>query len=616
MLGFDAYNKTMFSAIVQQRIELFLAKRIVINLPLVIKAKVDNDTIFLSEFTKTLYPIFKNQLKEKNLYFHYALASIFIEDPDYNFIISNDQDTIQKAETTLEEYFNKIAKDVILQQNSSLVSPETEKKNLFSFLLSTTENHRFIPSFTPEGEKQIRKWTEVGADLLQIKESKRIPPVIAKALGDKAYQQSLDDALRFSQPISKINSPFYIEYFYRPADYAKVRNDLALQAIGVYSKEAKEAELSTLATLKYGGYLDARLSDYKNKLNRGVRLMFNIGATIQQDIEVDANTASTVYYHPIRPTKFTPLTGFTGFDKTFEEDAESLAVPFLAKYDIISGSNNDGSFLNGIVIKMAAVESSNRNKLKADKANRPDADEKLNQNNIFSLKNDLYLTCPSTENKKTGKGKSVYDVNKNYYSAYKDLYKNVNLEGIRANKNLISFEKEIITYFKNQDGEGATEEWINCYFPIIIAEYVDEDTEIGAFEVKLPAATGQMPDLLIESKNFEPLYKKMLEEEMGQIKFLNEYINKQETAKKLFGEDVVNIQNIVEANEKNIKIFESFQKENDAQEALFNSLPEVVQDILFPGGFKTPKPQFVKVGQFENDLDKTLFNLITFDEEK
>lgn len=614
MLGFDAYNKTMFSAIVQQRIELFLAKRIVINLPLVIKAKVDNNTAFLNEFTKTLYPIFKNQLKEKNLYFHYALASIFIEDPDYNFIISNDQGTIQKAETTLEEYFIKIAKDVILQQNSSLVNPETEKKNLFSFLLSTTENHRFIPSFTPEGEKEIRKWTGIGADLLQIKESKRIPPVIAKALGDKAYQQSLDDALRFSQPISKINSPFYIEYFYRPANYAKVRNDLALQAIGLYSKDAKEAELSTLATLKYGGYYDTRLSDYKNKLNRGVRLMFNIGAAIEQGTIVEGG--KTLKYYKTYPTKFAPLVGFEGFNKTSKEDPQSLAIPFLATAGLDGQGNPGPSFLNGLIVKMATVGDAAAKKLKADKANRPDANEKLNQNNIFSLKNDLYLTCPSTENKKTGTGKSVYDVNKNYYSAYKDLYKNVNLEGIRANKNLISFEKEIITYFKNQDGEGATEEWINCYFPIIIAEYVDEGTEIGAFEVKLPATAGQMPDLLIESKNFEPLYKKMIEEEMGQIKFLNEYINKQKTADELFGKDEVDIKKIVETNENNIKIFESFQKENDAQEALFNSLPKVVQDILFPGGFKAPKPQFVKVGQFENDLDKTLFNLITFDEEK
>lgn len=614
MLGFDAYNKTMFSAIVQQRIELFLAKRIVINLPLVVKAKVDNDTNFLSEFTKTLYPIFKNQLKEKNLYFHYALASIFIEDPDYNFIISNDQDTIQKAEKTLEEYFNKIAKDVILQQNSSLVNPETEKKNLFSFLLSTTENHRFIPSFTPEGEKEIRKWTGIGADLLQIKESKRIPPVIAKALGDKAYQQSLDDALRFSQPISKINSPFYIEYFYRPANYAEERKNLNLQAISLYS-DAYALKLSTLATLKYGGYYDTRLSDYKNKLNRGVRLMFNIGAAIEQNTEV-VEGGKTLKYYRTYPTKFAPLSGFEGFNKTSKEDPQSLAIPFLATAGLDDGQGNPGpSFLNGLIIKMATVgvKGLPPKKLKADKADRPDANQGLNEKNIFSLKNDLYLTCPSTENKKTGG--TVWDVNKNYYSAYKDLYENVNLEGIRANKNLISFEKEIITYF-NQDGEGATKEWINCYFPIIIAEYVDEDTEIGAFEVKLPATAGQTPDLLIESKNFEPLYKKMIEEEMGQIKFLNEYINKQETADELFGKDEVDIKNIVETNENNIKIFESFQKENDAQEALFNSLPEVVQDILFPGGFKAPKPQFVKVGQFENDLDKTLFNLITFDEEK
>lgn len=613
MLGFDAYNKTMFSAIVQQRIELFLAKRIVINLPLVVKAKVDNDKNFLKKFRETLYPIFKNQLKEKNLYFHYALASIFIEDPDYNFIISNDQDTIQKAETTLEEYFNKTVEDVILQQNSSLVSPETEKKNLFSFLLSTTENHRFIPSFTPEGEKEIRKWTGIGADLLQIKESKRIPPVIAKALGDKAYQQSLDGALRFSQPISKINSPFYIEYFYRPANYAttttEIYSSITYELVnGTYVPKAEPYEkLSTLATLKYGGYHDINLSGYRDKLNRGVRLMFNIGAAIKQGTIVEGG--KTLKYYRTYPTKFAPLVDFEGFNKTSKEDPQSLAIPFLATAGSDSQGNPGPSFLNGLIVKMATVgaEGLAPKKLKADKADRPDANQNLNQKNIFSLKNDLYLTCPSTENKKTGG--TVWDVNKNYYSAYKDLYKNVNLEGIRANKNLISFEKEIITYF-NQDGVEATEEWINCYFPIIIAEYVDEDTVFDS------DSAGQMPDLLIDSKNFEPLYKKMIEEEMGQIKFLNEYINKQETADNLFGEDVVDIKNIVETNENNIKIFESFQKENDAQEALFNSLPEVVQDILFPGGFKAPKPQFVKVGQFENDLDKTLFNLITFDEEK
>ena len=64
MLGFDAYNKTMFGAVVRQRIEVFLAKRIIINLPLVVKAKAENDKTFASIFGKPLFNIFTESGKE------------------------------------------------------------------------------------------------------------------------------------------------------------------------------------------------------------------------------------------------------------------------------------------------------------------------------------------------------------------------------------------------------------------------------------------------------------------------------------------------------------------------------------------------------------------------
>ena len=76
------------------------------------------------------------------------------------------------------------------------------------------------------------------------------------------------------------------------------------------------------------------------------------------------------------------------------------------------------------------------------------------------------------------------------------------------------------------------------------------------------------------------------------------------------------IEKIILSNEDRIKAFEKFEKENIEAEVFYNSLPEPVAKQLFPSGFITPKGALIQAGQSEKDLDNTLLNLITFDEEK
>ena len=629
MLGFDAYNKTMFGAVVRQRIEVFLAKRIIINLPLVVKAKAENDKTFASIFGKPLFNIFKEELEDKGLYFHYALAAIFIQDPDYNFIISEEQDTLQKAAKSLEQQFTRMIDELLFSSPSNLVPPDVNKQNLFSFLLADKENHRYILSYQDKTQldKELIKVDATGADLLKPFKSVSdlYPPSFARLLGDDFYKQNLERRFKNSDaPISHLSSPFYIEYFYRPANFSKERAKLVQDQVGIFKSDKK---LLHAESLKYAGKSDAVASLSKATKDsgmpvfnfvRGVRLVFNVSAAIEQTDSTA--TRSTITYYPLFPTKFAPL---SAIDKFQNKDEDSFPMPFLSKRDFKNSKefNVMDTFLDGIIAKMAAGPTTSKSpkkdplRLKADKANRPDADSSLNEKNLFSLKTPLYLTSPYPTNLITGdmfNGKKPYPVNKNYYNAFKDLFVKVNPINIRNNKELISFEKERLFYFTDKEGKFGDEDWINCYFPLILAEYVEE-TEVLVENY----INSQQFYSLGESAAFDPLYKKMIEEEMGQIKFLNQIIDKESLLKAVAAEQSIpDIEKIILSNEDRIKAFEKFEKENIEAEVFYNSLPEPVAKQLFPSGFITPKGALIQAGQSEKDLDNTLLNLITFDEEK
>ncbi len=108
MLGFDSYSKSIIGSIVEQRIRLFLTKRKIINIP-VFKTVSKSDSITIEQIGGKLFEFFK--FETGDLFYYYAFSSIFLNTPDYNFLINDDAESLKKAEDNLRAMFDKILQD-------------------------------------------------------------------------------------------------------------------------------------------------------------------------------------------------------------------------------------------------------------------------------------------------------------------------------------------------------------------------------------------------------------------------------------------------------------------------------------------------------------------------
>jgi len=594
MLGFDAYAKTTFGAILEQRIRVFFSKRFLINLPIILQLRLSGNDDDIKKLINVTFDSFKKQLKESGLYYHYAVSSILVDNPDYTFLISNEQETIQQAETSIFKIYSNVVNSMLGAYN-----PEQEvvkEDSLFS-TLSRKIYHRFTPSYSGD---------------LFVFDSDTTPifkaPNTIGLIGSSPEEKKQNEDLRFSNdgknvPISRIPSPLYIEYFWRllPADKQTVattgqefKNIIGSE--DKYEKDGK-APIENFLDLQTKFYY-ASISEKKKygdqigyKFSRGVRLMYNLTALIDEKDSTYGTTLGGVFFklHPLIPTKWLPFSEF----EEYKELGSNFPLPFLTDFEINNNGvdyNENGSFLQNAYLKMS--RSKNPVLMKANKRTRPDN---------AGLQNSLYFS----NNYGTTSGGKTFDVNQNFYWAYAALqnkngsYPNIDFFKMRSSKSLISFEKEKILNVSN----GKNEDWMNLYFPIVLAEQVSDEVA--------DKNNGPEP--------FNDLVEELLKSD--EVQFLKKIINYND-AKKLISvvdqsqnQTPDQLEKIIQINESNLKKLEKNETSQAEIENFYYSLPDAIRSLVFPNGIPYDKAVFFDVSGSEKSLDNLLLNLINFDEE-
>ena len=169
---------------------------------------------------------------------------------------------------------------------------------------------------------------------------------------------------------------------------------------------------------------------------------------------------------------------------------------------------------------------------------------------------------------------------------------------MKNSKSLISFELD--EYVDN----NITKQYLNGYFPIILAEQVSPDLV--------------EPNETVNIDKFNELVEKMLSDN-SQVKFLKSIYNYEEIKKRFLNTGnnplALNTQKFLENSEKNLEILNKNQISAKQQEEIYNSTPDIIKTLIFPDGLKYDKLPFFDTTETENSLDNLLLSLINFDEE-
>ena len=193
---------------------------------------------------------------------------------------------------------------------------------------------------------------------------------------------------------------------------------------------------------------------------------------------------------------------------------------------------------------------------------------------------------------------------------------------MRSSKSLISFEIESVKTEETPalaaipiDADpkkpfiGKLTEYLNLYFPIILAEELSEDA-VEAHSTTID----QIPA-------FQKLVENLLSDNNKQVKYLRSTMKYDGdngikgflTVKKTDSTDL--LKDIISKNEKNLEEMMKNEQSAKKEEAIYNSIPEPARSNLFPDGPVYKKLVFFDTTEIENSLDNLLLNLINFDEE-
>ena len=160
------------------------------------------------------------------------------------------------------------------------------------------------------------------------------------------------------------------------------------------------------------------------KFQRGVRLMYNLTAFIEEETKKDEEAKTykvklkkkNYTFTTLRPKQWLPMYGIDNYKDVPNGNAHPFPLPFLTNYIDKDTANFKGtgfkqgpqSFLQNAYLKM--VDSINPGEMKARIRNRKDPAN-------ITLKNDLYFTNDYS----TTSGGETFDVNENFYWAYSGL---------------------------------------------------------------------------------------------------------------------------------------------------------------------------------------------------
>jgi len=610
MLGFDAYTKSNFGAILEQRIRIFFSKRYLINYPVTLQIKSSNNEVEINNLVNTTFDTFKKELEKENLYYHYAVSSLLLDNPDYDFLTNNEQDTIELADESIKKIYSDTVKDILGSYNADITLSETNK--LFSFLKSPTY-HRLIPSYSDlqedllDFERKIPNGNKINNTI------EFIAPGSQAFSGLSSKEKAENEELRFKDqgrnvPISKIPSPFYIEYFWRMTPNQESVGPDPFSNEKKFGQEYGDA-IKTFKELRQKYYYagEAEKDKYnKYEFQRGVRLMYNLTAFIKEtDKTYKVKLKDKTYtFRTLEPKEWLPMHGLDNYENVNYENVPNgeknlFPLPFLTDFNDVN--NGKQSFLQNAYLKMAKTVTPGKMKAK----------ENINPSNI-TLKNDLYFTNYTNDYGKTSGGKT-FDVNKNFYWAYSKLinYPKVDFFKMRSSKSLISFEIESINPPPSSPGLKVVgmADYLNLYFPIILAEELEELSE-DAVEAH-STTIDQIPA-------FQKLVENLLSGDNDQIKFLRstmkyDGVKSSLTVKKTDSTDL--LKDIISKNEENLKVMMGNEQSAKKEEAIYNSIPEPARSNLFPSGSVYEKAVFFDTTEIENSLDNLLLNLINFDEE-
>tara|TARA_Y100001973_G_C5190410_1_gene330608 strand:+ start:585 stop:2225 length:1641 start_codon:yes stop_codon:yes gene_type:complete len=546
MLAYDSYTKSVIGSVIEQRIRLFLNIRKIVNIPVFTSTVANTSTA--NDVADVFYKHFKNELGlgANGLYYDYAFSSILIDSPDYDFITNDRSTSLQKAEESLKNIFEDIInKKEFFSGTGDMQEPIDTSKSVLSFL-KDTRYQREIPRFV--------KKLKLGdiTDIFVKENNKNVGSLSDYWLKTDLLTPSKNE-FTIQQMMDTNESPFYIDFFYRKKPSIK---------IGEQDREYRYSYQG-----EGDGYSNSQLPFQTGKdfAYRGARIMLNLTSALSINTSV-VSSYGKIKYYPIKPSRYLPyylnLINIINQDFNVQSNlrtyVDEYQLPFLSVYQNI-GKNADVP----------------ANTLAAAKTFSGDTVQTFLSSAVFKLQTGLNpdnIVSDGSPHYFTGQYKTKYDVDKNVFLKMKKEHpkSKTDFDFLMWSKSLICFETSEL----NAD-EETTMGNLYCYFPMIIAEFIDETNELTDQEII---------DKLLDSE---------------QVKLFDNVIDKE----KLF--ESLGTNNIVEENEKNI------------QKLLENYISPVELDLagttakLYPEG-NNPFQQIINASK---SLDNTLLNLINLDGE-
>tara|TARA_R100001594_G_scaffold149696_1_gene208272 strand:- start:1937 stop:3532 length:1596 start_codon:yes stop_codon:yes gene_type:complete len=469
MLAYDSYSKSIIGTVVEQKIRLFLNIRRIVNLP--VFETVPSTTPIANQIVNKLFDLFVLELKDQGAYYEFAFCSIFINSPDYDFVTNDESVSLQKAEESLRLAFVQIASTEKLFNEASSPDAFNNPDLLFNFL-KDKKYQREIPKFSRKLFLGSQTDTFIKGKIGGIKSKDWLGTDILKA---SSNEKTISELM-------KNDSPFYVDFFYRKKPNVKIADN------------DKEYRYSYIGE---GDGYEGKIQFQTNKdfAYRGARIMFNLTSAITANT-TEPDVFGKIKYFPLNPSRFLPysLNLLNILDVQNPSKArtyvEKFPLPFLSNYQNTKLTNTDPSspsnrladsaglgeptFLSSVVFKLQFG---------------------TNPDNLFDAGSPHFLS---------GRTKSKYEVDSNYFLALRKALGNVlNWDYLMWSKSLVCFE-----VLASIEQSIPSDEFLFCYFPIIVAEFVDETNTLSDDQIVEKLIQTQEAKFLQNSIDFEELNKK------------------------------------------------------------------------------------------------------------
>ena len=244
MLGFSQYSQVSYVAIIEQKIRVFLLSVFTVSPRLagLMQGALSSSGTLQSAVVDSLFALFVQTLKDKNLYEEYLIPSAFIEEINYDFVTNEDSRSLEIAEKNFKDTFFRVLKETLNATEIQAVEQDTSPSSAFLTALFIASKVRRIPSYDGDGL------------FLKPSDNELSSPVTSLFDGDVEFDKNV----------------FYLETFYR------VKDDVA---INLTEEEVKQAQF--MSTVEAAQFNNKKLSGPLNQnFVRGIRLMMNLTSLV------------------------------------------------------------------------------------------------------------------------------------------------------------------------------------------------------------------------------------------------------------------------------------------------------------------------------------------------